>query len=313
MSLKRKAADAVTSEAKKAKAGANSSITHFFGAPKVIPKTKASIAAAEFNKDDWVKTLTEEQKQLLTLEINTLDESWLAHLKDELVTTQFLDLKRFLKKEVLSGKKVFPPSADVYSWSRLTPLDKVKVVIIGQDPYHNQNQAHGLCFSVRPPTPAPPSLGNIYKSLTNDYPDFVPPPNKSGLLTPWAERGVLMLNTSLTVEAHKPASHSGKGWERLTQKVIDVVNKERRGGVVFLAWGKHAQDRMKGIDKAKHYVLQSAHPSPFSARNGFLDNGHFKKTNEWLETKYGAEGIIDWNLTVDLEKADADVNPAKEH
>jgi uracil-DNA glycosylase len=154
--------------------------------------------------------------------------------------------------------------------SRHTPLNTVKAVILGQDPYHNHNQAHGLCFSVRPPTPAPPSLQNIYKALKKEYPSFEPPPNKGGLLTPWADRGVLLLNTCLTVRAHEANSHSGKGWEKFTQKVIDLVCQKRTNGVVFLAWGSPAQKRCAGINSSKHCVLKSVHPSPLSAHKGFV-------------------------------------------
>ena len=156
------------------------------------------------------------------------------------------------------------------SRSRHTPLDTVKAVILGQDPYHNVNQAHGLCFSVRPPTPAPPSLKNIYIALKKDYPDFEPPPEKGGLLTPWANSGVLMLNTCLTVRAHEANSHAGKGWERFTQKVIDTVAKKRTKGVVFLAWGTPAQKRISAVNTTKHLVLKSVHPSPLSAHRGFV-------------------------------------------
>jgi uracil-DNA glycosylase len=152
-------------------------------------------------------------------------------------------------------------------------------VILGQDPYHNVNQAHGLCFSVRPPTPAPPSLKNIYKALVKDYPSFEPPPNRGGLLTPWADRGILLLNTCLTVRAHEANSHAKRGWERFTQKVIDTVNK-KRPGVVFLAWGKPAQERCKGMDK-KHLVLQSVHPSPLSASRGFVSDMKFMYGLGW--------------------------------
>ena len=144
------------------------------------------------------------------------------------------------------------------------------MVIIGQDPYHNHNQAHGLAFSTRPPTPAPPSLANIYLGIKNDYPSFQVPPNKGGLLTPWAERGVLLLNTCLTVRAHQAASHSNKGWERLTQKAIDVVACARTRGVVFLAWGTPAGKRITSINRDRHCILQSVHPSPLSAHRGFV-------------------------------------------
>ena len=168
------------------------------------------------------------------------------------------------------------PSDQVYplilflTRSRHTPLHTVKAVILGQDPYHNDNQAHGLCFSVRPPTRAPPSLVNIYKGIKKNYPDFVAPPNNGGLLTPWAERGVLMLNTCLTVRAHQANSHAGKGWERFTQKAIDLVARVRSNGVVFLAWGKPAGQRVAKVNKSKHCVLQSVHPSPLSAHGGFV-------------------------------------------
>ena len=156
--------------------------------------------------------------------------------------------------------------------SRHTPLNTVKVVILGQDPYHNHGQAHGLCFSVRPPTPAPPSLQNIYKALKKDYDIFSPPPNKGGLLTPWADRGVLLLNACLTVRAHEANSHANQGWEKFTQRVIDIVAKKRTNGVVFLAWGTPAANRVKKVDRVKHCVLQSVHPSPLSASRGFVSS-----------------------------------------
>ncbi|KAF1988344.1 uracil-DNA glycosylase [Aulographum hederae CBS 113979] len=309
MSLKRKAADvAAAAEAKKPK---NASITSFFGtvgAPKSSPASSSPAAPAntpipqpatsKFNKDAWVAKLTEEQRNLLALEINTLHDSWLAHLKDEITSKEFLDLKRFLQREAEAGKTIFPPSKDVYSWSRHTPLNTVKAVILGQDPYHNVNQAHGLCFSVLPPTKPPPSLVNIYKALTVDYPDFSPPPNNSGLLTPWADRGVLLLNTCLTVRAHEANSHAGKGWERFTQKVIDTVSKTRTKGVVFLAWGNPAAKRVDKI-RLPHVVLKSVHPSPLSASKGWFQCGHFKKTNAWLKEHHGEGSEIDWNLDVD--------------
>lgn len=187
--------------------------------------------------------------------------------------------------------------------SRHTPLTNVKAVILGQDPYHNFNQAHGLCFSVRPPTKAPPSLKNIYEALKKDYPDFTPPPNNGGLLTPWADSGVLLLNTCLTVRAHEANSHANKGWEKLTQKIVDIVDKRRTKGVVFLAWGRPAQDRCAKVNSSRHLVLKSVHPSPLSASRGFFTCGHFKKANDWLKSRYGEEGVIDWNLKVDPEKA----------
>ncbi|RMY75462.1 hypothetical protein D0863_02567 [Hortaea werneckii] len=318
MSLKRKATDLAADAAKKPKA--NSAITSFFSQPKPNPPTSSTNPAVphtngdaapdaeasqpvKFDKDAWVAKLTPEQKELLKLEIETLHESWLGALKEEVVSKEFLDLKRFLKRELETDKKVFPPSDDIYSWSRHTPLHNVKAVIVGQDPYHNLNQAHGLCFSVRPPTPAPPSLKNMYTALKKDYPDFKAPPKNGGLLTPWADRGVLMLNACLTVRAHEANSHSNKGWEGFTQKVIDVVAKKRTRGVVFLAWGNPAQKRCTRINGQKHLVLKSVHPSPLSASRGFFDCGHFKKANEWLKQRYGEEGMIDWNLDVSPEDA----------
>ncbi|GAA84193.1 hypothetical protein ASPFODRAFT_471609 [Aspergillus luchuensis CBS 106.47] len=296
--MKRDANHLTTPEADSKKPKANGSITSFFGAPKSKPgDPKPTSSSSSFNKQKWVDSLTPEQKELLQLEIDTLDESWLAQLKEEVVKPEFLALKRFLQKEKQSGAKIFPPEEDIYSWSRHTPLHKVKVVIVGQDPYHNYNQAHGLAFSVRPPTPAPPSLVNIFNEIQNDYPSFQRPANKGGLLIPWAERGVLMLNTCLTVRAHQAASHSNKGWELFTQKAIDLVARVRTRGVVFLAWGTPAGKRVTGINRAKHYVLQSVHPSPLSASRGFFGNQHFKKCNEWLAERYGADEVIDWSLT----------------
>lgn len=308
-SLKRKAADLGTDDTKKPKA--NSSITSFFGAPKPNPSTSSTnpskppteVSGPKFDKEAWIAKLTPEQTELLKLEIETLHESWLAALHSELTQPSFLSLKRFLRDEGKKGTKIFPPLEDVYSWSRHTPLPTVKAVILGQDPYHNYNQAHGLCFSVRPPTKAPPSLKNMYTALKKDYPDFKEPPQGLGLLTPWADHGVLLLNTCLTVKAHEANSHANKGWEKFTQKVIDTVAAKRTRGVVFLAWGNPAQQRCKAVNGSKHLVLKSVHPSPLSASRGFFDCGHFKKANAWLRERYGPEGEIDWNLDVAPEDA----------
>ena len=172
------------------------------------------------------------------------------------------------------------------------------MVIVGQDPYHNDGQAHGLAFSVKPPVKPPPSLKNIYIALQKDYPNTFqpPPPQQGGLLTPWAERGVLMLNTCLTVRAHEANSHSNHGWERFTQRIIDLVAQRRARGVVFVAWGSPAAKRVVKIDEQRHLVLRSVHPSPLSAHRGFFDCGHFRAANAWLVKRYGAEGEIDWSL-----------------
>ena len=304
-SLKRKAEPLTASDNDPKKPKKDASLTAFFGAPKpAAPSTASNGASAQdpapikFDKDKWASSLSPEQRSLLKLEIDTLDPSWLSYLRDEVTSREFLDLKRFLQKEIDSGKKIFPPLEEVYSWSRHTPLHNVQAVILGQDPYHNHNQAHGLCFSVRPPTPAPPSLKNMFIALKKDYPGFTPPPNNKGLLTPWAEQGVLLLNTCLTVRAHEANSHANHGWERFTQKVIDTVVKVRSRGVVFLAWGTPAQKRCAKITGTKHLVLKSVHPSPLSAARGFFDCGHFKKTNEWLRERYGVDGEINWDLNV---------------
>ncbi|KAH6609281.1 uracil-dna glycosylase [Trichoderma cornu-damae] len=294
--LKRKAAT-TGNEAEAKKAKANGSIASFFGAvPKPAGAASSASPAAKFNKAKWVEGLTAEQQELLQLEIDTLHDSWLALLKDDVTTKEFLELKKFLNRETAAGKKWFPPKEDVYSWSRHTPFNEVKVVIVGQDPYHNVNQAHGMAFSVRPPTPAPPSLRNMYIALKKDYPSFVEPANRGGLLIPWADRGVLMLNTCLTVRAHEANSHANRGWERFTQKVIDLVAQKRTRGVVFMAWGTPAGKRVQKVDKQRHLVLLSVHPSPLSASRGFFDCGHFKAANEWLITRYGDDGEIDWAL-----------------
>ncbi|KAG6288585.1 hypothetical protein E4U46_003153 [Claviceps purpurea] len=297
---KRKADESAPNAAETKKPKVNGSIASFFGAvpkPASAGNTAPGSPAVKFDKKKWEGGLTAEQKKLLQLEIDTLDQSWLAHLKDEITSKEFLDLKRFLDKETSAGKKWFPPKEDVYSWSRHTPFHNVKVVIVGQDPYHNDNQAHGLAFSVRPPTPAPPSLKNMYIALKKDYPAFESPPNRGGLLTPWADRGVLMLNTCLTVRAHEANSHANRGWERFTQKVIDIVAQKRTQGVVFIAWGTPAGKRVQKIDRQKHLILQSVHPSPLSASRGFFDCGHFKAANAWLIKRYGQDGEIDWALT----------------
>lgn len=280
------------------------SITSFFK-PVEGPASKkraGSIASTckavipKFDKTKWIEGLTSEQRQLLDLEINTLHDSWLAVLYPELTKPYFLNLKRFLEQEKKNKQTIFPPEKDIYSWSRLTPLNNVKVVILGQDPYHNFNQAHGLAFSVNPPTPPPPSLKNMYKTLAIDYPDFEIP--KTGLLTPWAEQGVLMLNTVLTVRAHNANSHAKKGWEEFTEKALAAILKARPSGVCFLAWGTPAFKRLEKIkpDPKVHHILKSVHPSPLSASRGFFECQHFKKSNEWLYKTYGSEGVIDWAI-----------------
>ncbi|KAF5356238.1 hypothetical protein D9756_004176 [Leucocoprinus leucothites] len=236
------------------------------------------------------------QAILDTLEEETMHASWRQALAAEFTKPYFKKLKQFLLEENTSNT-VYPPMEQIYSWSRLTPLDQVKVVILGQDPYHNVGQAHGLSFSVLPPTKPPGSLKNIYKQLSQDISDFKTP--NSGDLSHVAELGVLWLNTSLTVRAHKAGSHSKKGWETFTAEILrKVLAREDHPGVVFMAWGLPAQKTCDaiGVDPKKHLVLKSAHPSPLSAHKGFLGNEHFKKANEWLEAKYGNDGGINWKV-----------------
>ncbi|TEB35119.1 uracil-DNA glycosylase [Coprinellus micaceus] len=235
-----------------------------------------------------------------TLEQDTMHPSWYNALKGEFTKPYFAQLKKFLATE-LASNTVFPTLENIYSWSRYTPLNNVKVVIIGQDPYHGVNQAHGLSFSVLPPTKPPASLRNIYKQLADDFPGFIPS-KTNGNLSPVASQGVLWLNTCLTVRAHKANSHSKKGWEIFTTQVLKTVlqrklnidgeaDGKQREGLVIMAWGLPAQKTFQqlGIDKKKHLLLQSAHPSPLSANKGFLGNKHFKKANEWLVEKYGED------------------------
>ncbi|WP_423357559.1 uracil-DNA glycosylase [Pseudomonas citronellolis] len=219
-----------------------------------------------------------------------LEESWKSALREEFDKPYMRELGEFLRKEKAAGKVIYPPGPLIFNALNSTPLDQVKVVIIGQDPYHGPGQAHGLCFSVQPGVPAPPSLQNIYKELQRDL--NVPIPNH-GYLQHWAEQGVLLLNTSLTVEQARAGSHAQAGWQQFTDRVIEVVN-ERCDGVVFLLWGSHAQSKQKLIDPRKHLILKSAHPSPLSAYRGFLGNGHFSRTNKFLEQN--GKTPIDWAL-----------------
>ena len=219
-----------------------------------------------------------------------LEESWRKRLLPEFSQDYMQQLRAFLRAEKQAGKEVYPPGNQIFSALNSTPFDNVSVVILGQDPYHNPGQAHGLCFSVASGVEPPPSLQNIYKELARDT-GFVPPGH--GCLTHWAEQGVLLLNTVLTVERFKAASHQGRGWERFTDRIVALLNEEREG-LVFLLWGSHAQKKGQHIDRNRHLVLESAHPSPLSAHRGFLGCGHFSKVNAWLRQHGRRE--IDWQL-----------------
>jgi uracil-DNA glycosylase len=195
-----------------------------------------------------------------------LNSAWLAHLESEFSQDYMQNLRQFLRNEKSQGTQIFPPGEQIFNALNTTPLGRVKVVILGQDPYHGPGQAHGLCFSVLPGVAVPPSLKNIFKELKADL--GVPTPSH-GYLQSWAEQGVLLLNAVLTVEKAMAASHQGKGWEQFTDKVVEVVNQNKEQ-VVFLLWGSYAQKKGLIIDRKRHNVLQSTHPSPLSAYRGFL-------------------------------------------
>ncbi|RHZ47642.1 hypothetical protein Glove_575g21 [Diversispora epigaea] len=262
-------------------------------------KQQSSLAA-------WIKKPSPEQVQLnitkrlgievteinedLRLEFETMDKEWLSALSTEIKKPYFIELKKFLSEEKSKKEKIFPPEPEIYSWSNFTPPSSVKVVILGQDPYHNDGQAHGLCFSVPKKIREPPSLKNIFVALEKDIPTFKKP--NHGYLANWAKSGVLLLNATLTVQAHKPMSHSGKGWETFTDAVIQYLN-EKKTGLVFMLWGSHAIKKGKSVNKKNHLVLTSVHPSPLSASKGFFDCHHWSKANEYLKSKGKEE--IDWN------------------
>ncbi|MBY8826153.1 uracil-DNA glycosylase [Sphingomonas colocasiae] len=219
-----------------------------------------------------------------------LHDSWKTPLLPEFDSPYMAALRQFLIDEKAKGRRIFPKGSEYFRALDLTPLDKVRVVILGQDPYHGEGQAHGLCFSVRPGVRTPPSLVNIYKELESDL--GLPRPNH-GFLEHWAEQGVLLLNAVLTVEMARAAAHQGKGWERFTDAVIKLVN-ERSDPVVFMLWGSYAQKKAAFVDSSRHLVLKAPHPSPLSAHNGFFGCRHFSKANAFLE----ARGMkpIDWAL-----------------
>lgn len=220
-----------------------------------------------------------------------IEEQWKAVLKSEFALESMQKLREFLISEQQNGKVLFPPNAQIFAAFNKTPFDKVKVVILGQDPYHNPKQAHGLSFSVPFGVRPPPSLVNIYKELQNDL--GIPPPSH-GNLEQWAEQGVLLLNSVLTVEQNKPASHQNRGWEQFTDAAIRELN-ERRTHLVFILWGSYAQQKGKIIDRTKHCVIESPHPSPFSAHRGFLGSKPFSRANAYLISK--GLSPIQWQIT----------------
>ena len=219
-----------------------------------------------------------------------LEDSWKTALRDEFEQPYMRELGDFLRREKASGKVIYPPGPLIFNALNSTPLEQVRVVILGQDPYHGSGQAHGLCFSVQPGVAQPPSLQNIFKELKRDLNLEIP---GHGYLQHWADQGVLMLNTSLTVEQAMTGSHAKMGWQRLTDRIIELVS-ERRSNVVFMLWGAHAQSKAKLIDPTKHLLLKSVHPSPLSAHRGFIGNGHFSRANQFLKQQGLAP--IDWTL-----------------
>lgn len=219
-----------------------------------------------------------------------LEASWKKLLISEFQKPKMIKLREFLRSEISAGKTIYPKGSEYFHALNSTPFEKVEVVILGQDPYHGPGQAHGLCFSVRPGVRIPPSLVNIYKELQAD---LGIPPARHGYLQSWAEQGVLLLNTVLTVEEGKAASHANRGWEEFTDRVVEVLN-EKRDHLVFLLWGSHAQAKGRNLDRQRHLVLEAPHPSPLSAHRGFLGCHHFSKANEYLEQHH--KKPIDWRI-----------------
>lgn len=219
-----------------------------------------------------------------------LDASWKERLLPELTSAPMQSLRAFLRSEMAAGKEIYPPARLIFAALDHTPADRVKVVILGQDPYHGPGQAQGLCFSVPPGVDVPPSLVNIYAELKRDL-GIEPPAH--GCLIPWADQGVLLLNAVLTVERARAGSHQGKGWEAFTDRIVALLNAEREG-LVFMLWGSYAQAKGKIVDARRHLVLRAPHPSPLSAYRGFIGCAHFSRANAWLK----ARGLtpIDWQL-----------------
>jgi uracil-DNA glycosylase len=219
-----------------------------------------------------------------------LEPSWKSHVGDYLQRDDMQALAGFLRERKARGARIYPPGPQIFAALDATPFDAAKVVILGQDPYHGAGQAHGLCFSVQPGVPVPPSLDNIFKELQRDLGIARP---DHGCLLPWARQGVLLLNAVLTVEDGRAGAHAGKGWEGFTDHVVETLNREREG-LVFLLWGSYAQAKGKVIDPQRHRVLKAPHPSPLSAHRGFIGCGHFSAANQYLAGRRQAP--IDWTL-----------------
>lgn len=218
-----------------------------------------------------------------------ITNDWLPAIGDEFKKPYYAKLYYFVREEY-NTRKIFPPADDIFNAFHLTPLGEVKVLILGQDPYHNDGQAHGLCFSVQPDVEIPPSLANIYQELHDDLGCYIP---NNGYLVKWAKQGVLLLNTVLTVRAHQANSHQGQGWEQFTDAVIRAVNEQDRP-IVYMLWGRPAQAKASMLTNPKHLVLTAPHPSPLSANRGFFGCRHFSKANAFLE-EHGV-APIDWQI-----------------
>lgn len=218
-----------------------------------------------------------------------ITNDWLPALQEEFKKPYYRTLYQFVREEY-AKTTIYPPADDIFNALHLTPLSQVKVLILGQDPYHNAGQAHGLCFSVKPEVDIPPSLENIYKELESDLGCYIP---DNGYLVKWAQQGVLMLNTVLTVRAHQANSHQGQGWEQFTDAIIQAVNAQDRP-IVYLLWGKPAQSKIPMLTNPKHLILKAPHPSPLSAYRGFFGCKHFSQANQFLE-EHGVEPI-DWQI-----------------
>tara|TARA_Y100001970_G_scaffold294213_1_gene448643 strand:- start:39703 stop:40419 length:717 start_codon:yes stop_codon:yes gene_type:complete len=221
--------------------------------------------------------------------LEILDPSWLEYLQEEFSKEYMASLSKFLNKEKQNGKLIYPPSKEIFKALELCTYKQVKVIILGQDPYHNQGQAHGLAFSVNEQIRIPPSLHNIFKEVNSDLGIAVP---EKGCLNKWATQGVLLLNSVMTVQANSPGSHANKGWERFTDKIIENLNKKSH--LVFMLWGNYAAQKASLIDKSRHLVLRASHPSPFSAAKGFFGCKHFSRCNDYLKSKN--KTAIDWNI-----------------
>ena len=219
-----------------------------------------------------------------------LEPSWKCHVGDYLQRDDMQALAGFLRERKARGARIYPPGPQIFAALDATPFDAAKVVILGQDPYHGAGQAHGLCFSVQPGVPVPPSLDNIFKELQRDLGVARP---DHGCLLPWARQGVLLLNAVLTVEDGRAGAHAGKGWEGFTDHIVETLNREREG-LVFLLWGSYAQAKGKVIDPQRHRVLKAPHPSPLSAHRGYIGCGHFSAANQYLSRR--GQAPIDWAL-----------------